>query len=93
MEWDPIGVAGIDEAQDEYDCMISPLLRLLFDGADKGALLDWIRTERVDHFGLSAASPADVSSSQADSRPGGAPTAQRPDRVKLRDQPPLKRDS
>ena len=27
MEWDLIGVAGIPEAADEYDCMISPPLR------------------------------------------------------------------
>lgn len=60
MEWDPIGVAGVDEAQDEYDCMVSPLLHLLFDGADQSALLGWIRTRRVDHFGLSAGSPADI---------------------------------
>jgi hypothetical protein len=26
MGWDLIGVAGIPEAADEYDCMISPLL-------------------------------------------------------------------
>jgi hypothetical protein len=60
MEWDPIGVAGVAGAQDEYDCMISPLLHLLFDGADQNEILEWIRTERVDHFGLSAASAADV---------------------------------
>lgn len=40
--------------------MISPLLHLLFDGADQTTLLHWIRTERENHFGLSAGSPADV---------------------------------
>ena len=45
MEWDPIGVAGVAGAQDEYDCMISPLLHLLFDGADQDEILEWIRTE------------------------------------------------
>lgn len=60
LEWDPIGISGVDEAQDEYDCMIGPLLRLLFDRADQSRVLDWIRTERVSHFGLSAASSADA---------------------------------
>ena len=39
MEWDPIGVTGIPEAADEYDCMISPLLHLLFEGADIRSLV------------------------------------------------------
>ena len=33
MEWDPIGVADIPSAADEYDCMIPPLLHRLFKGA------------------------------------------------------------
>lgn len=52
MEWDPIGVVGIPEAADEYDCMISPLLHLLFEGADAISLADWISQERSSHFGL-----------------------------------------
>ena len=35
MEWDLIGVAGIPEAADEYDCMISPLLRWLAGRLDQ----------------------------------------------------------
>jgi hypothetical protein len=52
MEWDPIGVAGIPQAADEYDCMISPLLHRLSEGADAGALAAWIGHERSSHFGL-----------------------------------------
>jgi hypothetical protein len=52
MEWDPIGVSDIPEAADEYDCMISSLLHLLFEGADARSLADWIRHERLSHFGL-----------------------------------------
>jgi hypothetical protein len=51
MEWDLIGVAGIPEAADEYDCMISPLLHRLFEGADTRSLADWISRERTSHFG------------------------------------------
>ena len=45
------GVAGIPEAADEYDCMISPLLHRLFEGADTRSLADWISRERPSHFG------------------------------------------
>ena len=38
MEWDLIGVPDIPEAADEYDCMISPLLHRLFEGADTRSL-------------------------------------------------------
>jgi hypothetical protein len=61
MEWDLIGVAGIPEAADEYDCMISPLLHRLFEGADTRSLFDWIRQERPSHFG---AGPDDVQDMQ-----------------------------
>lgn len=57
MEWDLIGVAGVPEAADEYDCMIGPLLHRLFEGADTRALFDWISQERPSHFG---AGPDDV---------------------------------
>jgi hypothetical protein len=44
-------VAGIPEAADEYDCMISPLLHRLFERADPRSLADWISRERASHFG------------------------------------------
>jgi hypothetical protein len=52
LEWDPIGVAHVAEAPDEYDCMISPLMHQLFAGAAAGDLASWIATERTEHFGL-----------------------------------------
>lgn len=52
MEWDPIGVSGVPEAADEYDCMISPVLHRLFDGTDTRSLARWISHERTSHFSL-----------------------------------------
>ncbi|WFB11290.1 hypothetical protein LRS74_32825 [Streptomyces sp. LX-29] len=49
-EWDPIGVA--DVVQDEYDCMLAPLLRQLHDGASQTEISDFLRHELEDHFGL-----------------------------------------
>jgi hypothetical protein len=52
MAWDPIGVSGVPEAADEYDCMISPLLHRLFEGADTRSLAELISHERSYHIGL-----------------------------------------
>ncbi|MET9887531.1 hypothetical protein ABZZ20_31205 [Streptomyces sp. NPDC006430] len=49
-EWDPIGVA--DDVQDEYDCMVAPLLQQLRSGADRTAIGEFLRHELEDHFGL-----------------------------------------
>jgi hypothetical protein len=49
-EWEPIGVA--DEVQDEYDCMLTPLLTRLRRGADQAEIGEFLRYELEDHFGL-----------------------------------------
>jgi hypothetical protein len=49
-EWDPIGVA--DDVQDEYDCMLAPLLQRLRSGADRTEIGAFLRDELEDHFGL-----------------------------------------
>ncbi|MBQ0988191.1 hypothetical protein KBZ10_27505 [Streptomyces sp. F63] len=49
-EWDPIGVA--DEVQDEYDCMLAPLLQRLHGGADQTEIGEFLRHELEHHFGL-----------------------------------------
>ena len=52
MEWDALGVSGAFGVPDEYDCMISPLLRHLLDGTNTRSLAGWISHERSSHFGL-----------------------------------------
>ncbi|MBF9072846.1 hypothetical protein [Streptacidiphilus fuscans] len=49
-EWDPIGVA--DAVQDEYDCMLAPLLQRLRRGTDEAEIDEFLRHELEDHFGL-----------------------------------------
>ncbi|MFC8509528.1 hypothetical protein ACFU3J_06570 [Streptomyces sp. NPDC057411] len=49
-EWDPIGVA--DEVQDEYDCMLAPLLQRLRSGADEAEIDKFLRQGLEEHFGL-----------------------------------------
>jgi hypothetical protein len=73
MEWDLIGVAGIPEAADEYDCMISPLLHRLFGGADTRSLADWISRERTSHFGPDRTMPGTCGSPNRSPHVGAAP--------------------
>lgn len=49
-EWDPIGVA--DLVDDEYDCMLAPVLEQLRRGADQDDIGDFLRHELEAHFGL-----------------------------------------
>ncbi|MFD5271662.1 hypothetical protein [Streptomyces sp. NPDC058335] len=49
-EWDPLGVA--DEVQDEYDCMLLPMLQRLRGGADETEIGEFLRREVEEHFGL-----------------------------------------
>ncbi|MFF7098243.1 hypothetical protein ACFY9A_38580 [Streptomyces rubradiris] len=49
-EWDPIGVP--DDVQDEYDCMLAPLVQRLRGGSDQAEIGEFLRHELEDHFGL-----------------------------------------
>jgi hypothetical protein len=52
-QWDPIGVA--DLVNDEYDCMLSPLLRRLGSGQGPADISEYLWSELEDHFGLDPA--------------------------------------
>ena len=54
LSWDPIGVGENPQAQDEYDCLISPLMHRLHDGASERAISKWLIDELTGHFGMSA---------------------------------------
>ncbi|MFA6245032.1 MAG: hypothetical protein WC655_29075 [Candidatus Hydrogenedentales bacterium] len=56
-DWDPLGVMGEPSSpRDEYDCLLSPLLRRVLDGESDEALIDYLSVELEDHFGVDAAS-------------------------------------
>lgn len=54
--WDPIGVFDEDEEdawpEDEYDCLVGPLLSRLQRGAGAREIREHLARELVDHFGL-----------------------------------------
>jgi hypothetical protein len=51
LEWDGIG-AGVPD--DEYDCMIGPLCKLIHQRSSIGEIAVWDADRRRDHFGLEA---------------------------------------
>lgn len=52
LAWDPLGVSNAPEPQDEYDCLIAPLMRRLHDGFTSPEIANWLVQELSDHFGL-----------------------------------------
>jgi hypothetical protein len=50
-QWDPIDVAGL-APDDEYDCLIGPIIGLLSRGADQQAVANLLRHESRSHFDL-----------------------------------------
>ncbi|MFC9437113.1 hypothetical protein [Nocardia sp. NPDC057030] len=50
-QWDPIGVA--DVVEDEYDCLIGPILTRLGAGAGAAVVSEFLWGELENHFGLS----------------------------------------
>lgn len=65
MRWDAIGVADAPGCQDEYDCLLAPLLVLLRNGAGAVSLQEWIALGRRDHFGLTPDQTADRALAEA----------------------------
>ncbi len=51
-DWDPIGVIEHGAPQDEYDCLIAPILDRLADGADPSTIAALLTVELRDHFGM-----------------------------------------
>ena len=51
-DWDFIGVRDISAHEDEYDCLVEPLLTRLAGGAGVEDIRSYLRETVVDHFGL-----------------------------------------
>jgi hypothetical protein len=54
IRWDPIGIADELLARDEYDCLISPLMHMLHDGASRPQVRRWLVSQIEGHFGMTA---------------------------------------
>ena len=56
--WDPIGVSGATAARDEYDSYVPTIVKMLFDGADAGAIAEYLRKIESESMGLSLVDPS-----------------------------------
>ncbi len=52
QEWDPIGVADVPEAQDEYDAYVPGVHHLLIHRASSRDVFDYLWQIETDHMGL-----------------------------------------
>lgn len=50
--WDPIGVADVPAARDEYDSYVPQVFRLLADGASQDDVFNHLRQLETEHMGL-----------------------------------------
>jgi len=52
-EWDPIRLIEVGAPQDEYDCLVGPILRHLEAQDPVHAIAAFLDHEMVEHFGVS----------------------------------------
>ena len=60
MWWDPIGVAGVPEATDEYDGYLAPMLRLLERDASAEEISAYLDGIALGYMGLSVVNPPSI---------------------------------
>jgi hypothetical protein len=60
LDWDPIGVRDVPEAQDEYDSYVGGVYRLLAAGASPEAVAEHLCALERDRIGFDQAQPADL---------------------------------
>ena len=51
-KWDPIGVQGVPEAQDEYDAYVSGVYSRLIRHVERHELFDYLWAVETEHMGL-----------------------------------------
>ena len=51
-EWDPIGVAGIDEAQNEYDSYVPRIYKMLMARKPRHEIFEYLWWLETEHMGL-----------------------------------------
>lgn len=51
-DWDPIGVRGVAQAQDEYDQYVAPVARMIIAGESASALSNYLLGIEIATMGL-----------------------------------------
>jgi hypothetical protein len=58
--WDPIGVAGVPQARDEYQGYVSRVFGMLYEGCGPSAIAAYLSEVSVDAMGLRGAPEHDL---------------------------------
>ncbi|MDP9179237.1 MAG: hypothetical protein M3O61_16295, partial [Gemmatimonadota bacterium] len=51
-EWDPIGLVSDGAPEDEYECVVGPVLRMLETSETPEAISAYLEGEFAGHFGI-----------------------------------------
>lgn len=51
-DWDPIGIADVPEAQDEYDSYVGPVYGLLISRSALTKIVEYLWWAETEHMGL-----------------------------------------
>ena len=52
QSWDPIGIAGVPAARDEYDQYVKPITAMITTGTSVDELSNYLREIETDRMGL-----------------------------------------
>ena len=58
-EWDPIGLISAGAPEDEYECVVGPVLRMLETSETPEAIGAYLQGEFAEHFGMSGIAASD----------------------------------
>jgi hypothetical protein len=50
-DWDPVGLIGLGAPEDEYECLVGPVLARLAAGQDVDQIANFLRQQLDGHFG------------------------------------------
>jgi len=64
-KWDPIGLIEAGAPEDEYECIVGPLMRMLEDRSSQAAMSSFLSKEFDEHFGVPIDDPSDFVRSAA----------------------------
>lgn len=50
--WDPVGLLELGAPEDEYECLVGPLMHMLDNGSSPEEIADYLNQHIPDHFGV-----------------------------------------
>lgn len=51
-DWDPIGIKKFSEASDEYDSYATDIAQMVYRGANRNTIFEYLRKIETEHMGI-----------------------------------------